>query len=209
MIISVDEVKVSSSFCKEYINKYCIWRGKPGERIPAKEPGYYYSWQFYLRRGLFNSDFIHHLTRIFLYKIEKEIGHFDFQISGMETAATPMITGIMMSARYQYGIDFKGFIVRKEEKEYGLRNWIEGIASKDTPILLMDDLCNSANSIYKCYYILNHFEYDLLGYTFTIVNKTNKEDFEKKKNDKYFEKDGIEDMKFISAFTLDSFGLKL
>ena len=43
---------------RNYINDTCIYRVQPGElELPSKHPDYTYTWQIYLRRGLFNAKF--------------------------------------------------------------------------------------------------------------------------------------------------------
>lgn len=208
MIISDIEYEDRYEYCKNYIDKICIYRCQPGEYLPAKRKGYFYTWQFYLRRGLFDVDFMECIADMFIYKIEREIGHFNFQIAGMETASTPMLAGIPMHAK-KYGLNISAFSVRKEQKEYGLKNWFEGTPDFGLPILLIDDLCNSANSLIKAYDIIDQHHYKLLNYAFAIVNKTNRTDKQKMKIDKYFNHYGVDDMKFLSIYTLDDFDLNI
>jgi len=208
MLISDGLYQDRYEYCKEFIDRICIYRCGAGERLPAKTEGHYYTWQFYLRKGLFNLDFMECLADMFIYKIEREIGHFNFQLAGMETASTPMLTGIPMCAR-KYGLDIHAFSIRKEQKEYGLMNWFEGIPDPNYPVLLVDDLCNSANSLIKSYIIVKERNLNLMDYAFTIVNKTNRSDEEKLDIDKYFNHYGVEDMKFLSIYTLDDFGLSI
>jgi len=208
VIISDDVYQDRYEFCKEFIDRICIYRCGAGEVLPAKTEGMYYTWQFYLRKGLFNIDFMECLADMFIYKVEREIGHFNFQLAGMETASTPMLTGIPMRAR-KYGLDLHAFSIRKERKEYGLMNWFEGISDSNYPVLLIDDLCNSANSLIKSYYIVKDRNLNLLDYTFTIVNKTNRADKDKMEIDKYFNQYGAKDMKFLSIYTLDDFNLNI
>ena len=192
-------------YCKNFIDKLCIWRSKHGERLPAKNPYHAYTWMFYLRRGLFDKDFLESIAEMFIYKVEREIGHFNFQLAGMETAATPMITGIPLVCR-NYGIEIESFSIRKEAKEYGLRNWIEGIPNMDLPVMLVDDLCNSQNSLLKAYHIIERHNLSALGTSFTIVNKGNKIDDYKMSGDKHFKRVNVP-MNFISLYTLDDFNL--
>lgn len=208
MIISEDVYIQSHSVCKTYIDNFCIWRSQNGEKIPAKQAGHFYSWQFYLRRALFNPAFMNNFSNLFVYHVEREIGHFDFQIAGLETASTPMISALPIFCRNKFDINLNGFSVRKERKEYGLHNWEEGIIIDDLPVLIVDDLSNSGNSILKCYSILFHeLKCETIDYVFTCVNKTN--DFEKTSNDKYFQENGINHFKFLSPFTLKDFNLTL
>jgi len=154
-------------FLRDYINRHCIVRNT---RMKGKAPGTFYTWQFYLRRGLFNATFLQHLSICFVYTIRKDIGHFNFQLAGMETASTPMLSALPILVQ-PYGISLNAFSIRKERKEYGLRNWIEGMPN-DLPVVLIDDLSNSQASMANAYQILKNESIDCLPNTFTIVNKT-------------------------------------
>jgi len=198
----IDEVKYEQlrNWTRDFINENCIYRGPP---IPGKVPGTVYTWQFYLRRGLFRYDFLSAISQMFLYKVQTEIGHFDFQISGLETASTPMLAGIpLVSAAL--GQKINAFSIRKEQKEYGLKNWIEGVPN-DKPVMLMDDLCNSQVSMKKAYDILLAHNLNVFDKAFCIVNKVNKEDGseERQTTDKHLPKH----IKMIYLFDLDDFNL--
>jgi len=143
---------------------------------------------------------------MFIYHAEREIDeHLDFQITGLETAATPMVAGIPLISRV-FGLDINGFIVRKERKTYGLLNDTEGLILENKPVVMLDDLCNSSESLAKCYNILtSKSNLQVLPYAFTIVNKSNKGiHSEERLNTDMFLPHYI---KVISPFTLDDFGL--
>lgn len=70
-----------------------------------------------------------------------------FQIGGMEVAAVPLVTALLLKAQ-QRGLNTNGFIIRKERKTTGLGKLIEGEVTSD-PIILVDDILNSGNSLEK------------------------------------------------------------
>ena len=80
--------------CRDFIDEHCIVRAEPGTYMEGKLPGSKYTWVFYLRNGLFRTDFLSAVTQMWMKRVHDEIGHFDFQLSGLETASTPMIVGI-------------------------------------------------------------------------------------------------------------------
>ena len=188
------------NWTEDYINKKCIIR-KPG--MPGKLPGTIYSWMFYLRNGLFNHEFNSAIAQMFIYKIKKEIGHFDFQICGLETASTPMLSSIPIIGRV-FNLDINAFSIRKNRKEYGLLNCIEGIPN-NKPCLIIDDLCNSSMSMKKAYNILNEENIPVLPYAFSIVNKVNKNVHSayRREHDMYLP----ENIKALYLFDLDNFNL--
>jgi orotate phosphoribosyltransferase len=184
------------AWVKSYIDEKCIIRNT---LMPGKLPGTTYTWIFYLRRGLFNHEFLSAVAQMFYYKVEKDIGHFNFQIAGLETASTPMLSSFPIIGRI-FKKNINAFSIRKEKKEYGLRNWIEGIPN-DKPVLLIDDLCNSSNSLLKAKQILENEKLTVLNYAFVLVNKTvHIENTE----DKYLKSN----IKMISLFNLNDFKLK-
>ena len=171
MIISDEEYEILSNRCKNYIDKRCIIRNTP---MPGKIPGTINTWMFYLRNGLFNPDFIQAIGTLFFYKIEKEIGHFNFQITGLETGSTPLISTFPLIGKI-HDIHINAFSIRKKQKEYGLKNWIEGVVNPTVPCLLVDDLCNSSASMKIAYDVLKLYNLPTMDYAFTIVNKVNKD----------------------------------
>lgn len=188
------------SECKEYIDKNCIVRNT---RMPGRAPGSWYTWIFYMRRGLYDKNFMNALSKLFIYKIHSEIGHFDFQISGLETGSTPLVVALPIFLQ-RNKIDVHSFSIRKERKTYGLLNWIEGVPN-DKPVLLVDDLCNSSSSMRKAYDVLKEEGIKTLPYAFAVVNKVNKgiHDPQREVTDMYLPKD----VKVISLFDMDDFNL--
>ena len=200
MIISEQQYSELWESARTYIDSNCIYRVPMGEPpLPGKKPGTFYTWQFYLRRGLFNHNFLRAVSEMFLFKAEREFGSFEFQICGMETASTPLLAGIPLVAQL-HGIDINAFSVRKNQKEYGLLNWIEGIVN-DKPILMIDDLCNSTESLAKTLEILlrcNHFK--VLDRAFAIVNKVRNES-KITDGDKHLP----QEIQMLYLYTLDNF----
>lgn len=69
------------------------------------------------------------------------------QVAGMEVAAVPLVTALIMKARIR-GIPTNGLLIRKERKTTGTGQSIEGIPNGD-PVVLVDDLINSGASLEK------------------------------------------------------------
>lgn len=201
---------------RKYIDEKCIVRG---QYMRGKVPGTTYSWCFYLRRGLYNPEFNKHLTVCFLYKMQEEVGHFDFQMSGLETAATPMITSIPIYAKQLLDLDIHSFVFRKKPKEYGLEEPWEGTIKRNVPVLLCDDLANSTMSLKQASDICRDYELEKMKYVFVIVNKVNRSYYDmglpeerysvtehelRQTNDMYLDPS----VKIISLFDMDTFNLK-
>lgn len=172
--------------------------------MPGKVPGTQYTWMFYLRRGLLDKNFMNQLTKLFIYKVYHEIGNFDFQITGLETGATPLVVALPILLQ-KFKIDVDSFIVRQERKKYGLQNWIEGVPN-DKPCLIVDDLCNSSGSMRQAFDVITKEEgLSFVPYVFTVVNKVNKNIHSQTRinSDLYLPKE----MKVIYLFDMDDFDL--
>lgn len=203
MILTKDKYNARRQFVKDFINELCIYRVKPSEPfLVGKQPGTSYSWQFYLRRGLFNHEFLTAVSEMFLQKVYDEYQTFDIQIAGLETASTPMLAGIPLVAA-RHGLNINAFSIRKNKKEYGLLNWIEGRVN-NKPIILIDDLCSSTTSLKKALDVLIEVNLtNILDRAFCIVNKRNVVDKTKPAIDIYLP----EEIKVMYLYSLDDFNL--
>ena len=175
MLISDDEYIIFKNWMREYIDHYCLVRtGKEIDYVmDGKKPGTHYTWQFYLRRGLFDPVFLSTLSQMFIYKVEREIGHFNFQLSGLETGATPMLAAIPLVLK-GFDINLNSFVVRKEQKTYGIKNWIEGRPNTKLPVMIIDDLCSTSRAMAQAKKVLEDHNLEVLKHVFTIVNKWSK-----------------------------------
>jgi outer membrane protein assembly factor BamB len=74
-------------------------------------------------------------------------GRESFQIAAMETAGIPLLSALVLTAPARHG-NVNAFIIRKERKKTGLGRIIEGVVT-DAPVILVDDILNSATSAEK------------------------------------------------------------
>jgi orotate phosphoribosyltransferase len=198
--ISDAQYAVLREWVFNYINEKCLIRNID---MPGKLPGSKYTWMFYLRNGLFNHTFLVNVSQLFIYHMERISPNFNFQLTGLETAATPMLAAIPMVANVM-GVDLNAFVVRKSRKEYGLLNMVEGIPNNMMAVMI-DDLCNSSRSMAQCLHVLEAENIPVANVAFTIINKSNKEVHEESRliTDMYLPPE----IRVISLFTLDDFGL--
>src|SRR6056300_1065517 len=201
-IISDEKYESLWQQTRDFIDEHFIIRTKPGNTLPGKIPGTTYTWVFYLRNGLFRTDFLSAMTQMWAKKVAEEVGHFDFQLSGLETASTPMITAIPIYMQ-AFGVHINGYSIRKEQKTYALRNWIEGCPDYK-PTMLLDDICNSGDSMRTAYDICKMYDLEVLPFAFSLVNKVNKG-----VHDDNFDKDFLmpPEIKLLHLYSLDDFNL--
>lgn len=197
MHISDSEYQQLWNEVRDYIDTVCIERRK---FMPAKKQGEYYDWMFYLRRATYNYKIMQQISKMFVYKFERIDPTFNFQLSGLETAAAPIVCSIPLTAS-EYGIDLNAFMVRKNRKEYGLLNLFEGLVN-DKPVLMIDDLSNSSWSLRNCFIKLLTEGVPVLDKAFVIVSKTTQ--IELSTADKFVNIPGLE---VISLYNLNDFGL--
>ena len=200
MRVNDPQYEVLKEWVHNYIDTKCIVRD---QEMPGKAPGSTYTWMFYLRNGLFNHQFLINISQMFIYHMERIDPKFNFQLTGLETAATPMLAAIPMVASVM-GIDLNAFVVRKDRKTYGLLNVIEGVPNNKLAVII-DDLCNSSRSMAQCLNTLTAEDIPVANVAFVIVNKSNEEvhDNFRMIGDMYLPKE----IKVISLFTLDDFDL--
>lgn len=200
MRVNDPQYEVLKEWVHNYIDTKCIVRN---QEMPGKAPGSTYTWMFYLRNGLFNHQFLINISQMFIYHMERLDPKFNFQLTGLETAATPMLAAIPMVASVM-GIDINAFVVRKDRKTYGLLNVIEGVPNNKLAVII-DDLCNSSRSMAQCLNTLTAEDIPVANVAFVIVNKSNEEvhDNFRMIGDMYLPKE----IKVISLFTLDDFDL--
>jgi orotate phosphoribosyltransferase len=128
------------------IRTLCLRQG--GETIISSKGGLQ-NWLIDLRRAFLDAQTLEAIADVFwdLYSDEPP-----FQVAAMETAAIPLLTAILLRAP-QSRKPVNGLIIRKERKTTGLGKSIEGLPSS-APLILVDDVLNSASSAEKARMVL-------------------------------------------------------
>lgn len=102
------------------------------------------TWLIDLRPVLLNGRALSYIAQLFW---ERFASRMPFQIGGLESACIPLLSAIVLEAQ-QREISLNAFIVRKERKTSGLALDVEGDVTDD-PIVIVDDLTNSSESLEK------------------------------------------------------------
>ena len=121
-------------------------------------------WLIDLRPVLLDVEALNLITDLFWDEFESKL---PFQIGGMEVAAVPLVTALLMRAE-QRGLKTNGFIIRKERKRSGLGKLIEGVVNDD-PIFLVDDIMNSGASLEKARVALEQID-KKVDHVFVVLN---------------------------------------
>lgn len=187
----------SKIWLRNYINDHCIHRVAEGDPLlPGKLPGTEYVSQFYLRRGLHDRTFLVHVSHLFWEMLRIEYRNRPFQIAGMDVAGSILLTGISIaSASYDVGKP-NCFGIRARQKEYGLKNWIEGTPNH-LPVFLVDDVSSSKATFEHGVDICSQHGLKLADHAFSIIDK--RKEWEQIRP--------VANLNFIHLFTMDDFDL--
>jgi outer membrane protein assembly factor BamB/orotate phosphoribosyltransferase len=120
-----------------------------------------------------------------------------FQVGGMESAAVPFVSAILMKSQSR-GTPVNGFVIRKERKTYGAGRSIEGVLT-DNPILLVDDLMNSGRSLEKARVVLEQ-ENREVAFAYVLI------DYRTPEGSQWRQRHGVS---VLSPFCLGEFGLSV
>lgn len=151
-------------------------------------------WLFDFRSVLLDPEFLDIAADLFW---ERFAHTYPFQVGGLESAAIPLVSAIVMRS-IERGMPVRGFYIRKSRKPEGLQRIIEGELTDD-PIVLVDDLINKGGTFIKQIEILKR-EGKKLASLFAFVRFRNLDEYT------FAKREGIE---LVTIFTLDEFGLAL
>lgn len=182
-----DTKESKREYLRSEIEQRGIYRVAPGHRsLPGKAAASHYTWQFYLRRCMFDPKFVFTAAELLIDQLTQK----DVQIGACEDAGVPL--GLAMSTI----LDTPMISIKKARKAYGLLNFTEG-RSVDKPILLVDDLAGSQNTLRSAARILQSFKLTLADEYATLINKTNGTH-----NENY-----INNKRLVSLFTCEDFAM--
>ena len=182
-----EDAELKLEYLRNEIEHKAIYRVAPGKRlIPGKAPASNYSWQFYLRRCLFDPKFVFIAAELLVKKLMNK----DVQIAACEDAGVPL--GLAMSTI----LGTPMISIKKSRKAYGLLNFTEGVAI-GKPILLVDDLAGSQNTLKNAVRTLSVFKLTVADEYATLINKT-----QGTHNENY-----INNKRLVSLFNCDDFAM--
>tara|TARA_R110000868_G_scaffold76810_2_gene220600 strand:+ start:256 stop:846 length:591 start_codon:yes stop_codon:yes gene_type:complete len=162
-----------------------IYRCEPGTYIPAKAKDKFYTWQFYLRRCMYDPKFTNSAADILVELLSSH----DVQVGACEDA------GIVLGMAIAERLGSPMFSIKKKPKAYGLLNKLEGRLTGQ-PVLLVDDLAGSQATLRSSRQMLSMMNIPIAKEYVTLINKTTGT------HDTY-----LDDMKLVSLFTCDDFKL--
>jgi orotate phosphoribosyltransferase len=126
---------------RSLIDSVCIAREKV--HVVISPSGGQQSWLIDLRAAFMDAVLLKQICDAMLVRCPDT----PFQFAGMETAAIPLLTGLLVHGSNR-DHPLSGLIIRKERKPTGLGKTVEGKITKD-PVILVDDVFNSGDSAEK------------------------------------------------------------
>jgi orotate phosphoribosyltransferase len=161
---------------RDTINDRCIVRVPKGSKeLPALNGQAYYTWQFYLRQVLLDPHCLQLICEDFWKRFEQLFKLEPFQLAGVESAAVPLITALVIDGARR-SLDLNAFTIRKTRKTYGLRNLIEGSPS-GRPVLFVDDLTSPQHdAFWHAVHAISLTGLKLNGHGYVLVRKQNAEE---------------------------------
>lgn len=149
-------------YLRDEIEHRAVYRVAPnGRKIPGKRPNTSYGWQIYLRRCMFDPKFVFTAAELLVDKLPDK----NVQIGACEDAGVPL--GLAMATI----LGTPMISLKKTRKVYGLLNFTEG-RSIGLPILLVDDVAGSQNTLKNAAKTLEAFGLPVAGQYATLINKT-------------------------------------
>ena len=174
------------NYLRNEIEHRGIFRVKPGSpTLPGKAPNSAYTWQFYLRRCMFDPKFVTTAAELLVNQLPNQA----VQIGACEAAGVPL--GLAMSII----LGTPMLSIKKSPKSYGLLNCTEGRVTGQ-PVVLVDDLAGSQITLRTADSRLARVGLATADFYVALVNKTYHT------HDSY-----LENKKLISLFTCDDFAM--
>lgn len=116
-------------------------------------------WLFDFRKIILQPAILDAYATLF---IETHKHKLPFQVAGLEVAAIPLVTAIVMKSA-STSSPINGFFIRKSRKKSGLLNMVEGTVL-DEKVILVDDILNSGGTFLRQMHVIDDLR-DTLKYT--------------------------------------------
>jgi outer membrane protein assembly factor BamB/orotate phosphoribosyltransferase len=128
-----------------------VYKEEEIRKVSFDSRGQIKSWIFDFKSQALSKIFLQEYSRHFWEEFSQENGG-SVQVAGMETGAIPLITGISLYAPEK--VKLRSFYIRKSRKKSDLANLVEGEVDTTVPVILVDDILNTASTTRKLIAIL-------------------------------------------------------
>jgi orotate phosphoribosyltransferase len=103
------------------------------------------------------------LTGAVFYEEIQKRGWNPQAIGGLTMGADPIVTAVSITSMLQGSDPIEGFLVRKAEKEHGMKNRIEGFKAKGAKVVIVDDVCTTGASTIQAIAAARDFGFEIAG----------------------------------------------
>lgn len=149
-------------WCRSYLDHHCIFRSRPGATLLTSYRGGRARWQLYMPVATFDQEFLRRIALLFWHRYLADYKRRPFQLCGCESGGVQLVCSLQAAA-YALGLVVNAFEIKKEQKTYGLKNWLEGVVIKDMPVLLIDDVVGAGLTLRTQAKRLAEFGLELAG----------------------------------------------
>ena len=149
-------------WCRDFIEHKCIFRSPNDRPMLTAANGGVNTYQFYMPIALLDQQFRQRISALFWDRYAREFERRPFQICGCETGGVPLICALQAFA-HERTVPVNVFAIKKKAKEYGIKNWIEGIVLENVPVLLVDDVVGKKRTLTTQAKRLTEFGLDVFG----------------------------------------------
>lgn len=84
-------------------------------------------------------------------------------IGGLTMGADPIVTAVSIASVLHENKGVDGFLVRKAEKEHGMKNRLEGFRIKGSRVVIVDDVCTTGASTIQAIAAARDFGFEVVG----------------------------------------------
>jgi orotate phosphoribosyltransferase len=148
--------------CRAYLDHHCIFRSPPGPPLLTSYAGNRARWQLYMPVAVLDQEFMRRIALLFWDDYLPQFRRQPFQLCGIESGGVPLVCALQAAALANDTV-VNAFEVKKAQKTYGLKNWLEGIVHSDVPVLLVDDVVGAGLTMRTHAKRLSGFGLELMG----------------------------------------------
>lgn len=126
-------------WCRGFIEHYCLYRSPPDGRLLISREGVLNVWQYFLPVATLNQEFGQRTALLFWDHFAPGFKARPFQLCGCESGGLPLVCTLQAYA-YEHGVAVHACEIKKKPKDFGIKNWLEGVVLPELPVLLVDDV---------------------------------------------------------------------
>jgi orotate phosphoribosyltransferase len=151
-----------TEWLRAFIEHKAVFRSPPGELLLISAEGGIASWQFYFPVAVLDPEFQRRMAALFWMRFAEPYKARPFQICACETGGVPVACALQATA-YAARQAVPVFAIKKRAKDYGIKNWIEGVVNPRLPVLLVDDVVGGRRTLTQAAERLRSFGLEVQG----------------------------------------------